>query len=76
MSLITFGRFGNEEDWKKDKKILLDFKKRLVLNLSGYEISYESANKKTEKEINELIKKLIKEKKYLPHFESSLLSFM
>ena len=74
MEFITFGRFGRKENWVKDRELFLNYKKKLIYNLScDY---YQSLDNKNEIEINELLKKNIKEKKLCPNFDYSLMLFM
>ena len=44
MEYITFGRFGREEHWKKDKEVFLTQLKELISELSKNEELYEKAN--------------------------------
>ena len=63
MEIITFGQFGNKKNLEEERKLFLKAKKKLVRNLSAYNISYEFIERKDETEIDELIEELKKEKK-------------
>ena len=54
---ITFGRFGREEHWKKDKEVFLAQLKVLISTLVNNEGLYEKSN---EKKIAKSLKKLLK----------------
>ena len=63
MEYITFGRFGREEYWKKDREIFLDELRRLVSELAKNKDLYEKAN---ENELAKSLKPLFK-KKFFNH---------
>ena len=44
MDFITFGRFGREEHWKRDKGLFLTRLKELISELTKNEVSYEKEN--------------------------------
>ena len=44
MDFITFGRFGGEEHWKRDKGLFLTRLKYLISELTKNEVSYEKEN--------------------------------
>ena len=61
IKFITFGRFGSEENWKKEREQFLQYKKELINMLSGFEIKEKSLEGIEETKINEMIKIYIKE---------------
>lgn len=44
MDYITFGRFGREEHWKRDRGLFLTRLKDLISQLTKNEMSYEKEN--------------------------------
>lgn len=60
MEYITFGRFGREEHWKKDKEVFLTQLKELISELSKNRELYEKAN---EIEIAKSLKQILKKPK-------------
>ena len=63
MSIITFGRIGNEKNWKDDKKIYFDNANYLLYKLSYQKINYKRKENGNELEFNEILNKKIKELK-------------
>lgn len=57
MDFITFGRFGREEHWKRDKGLFLTRLKELISELTKNEVSYEKEN---EIEIARNLKQILK----------------
>ena len=63
LRFITFGRFGSEEDWKKERELFLKYKKELIRMQSTNEILEDSLEGMDENKINEIIKQCFKENK-------------
>ena len=61
MSIVTFGRIGNEKNWKDDKKIYFDNASYLLYKLSYEKINYKRIEEENELEFNEILNKKIKE---------------
>ena len=60
MSIVTFGRIGNEKNWKDDKKIYFDNASYLLYKLSYEKINYKRIEEENELEFNEILNKRIK----------------
>jgi hypothetical protein len=61
MQLETFGRFGYEKHWKKDKDVFLENLKEFAKDLSKFD--KELSKKDNEKEIDKSLNPILKEKK-------------
>ena len=57
---ITFGRFGSEKYWKKERELFLQIKKELIYDQSAFKISEDSLEGMDENKINEIIKQYMK----------------
>ena len=60
MSIVTFGRIGNEKNWKDDKKIYFDSASYLLYKLFYRKVDYERIIENNESEFNEILNKRIK----------------
>ena len=69
MQLVTFGRFGYEKHWKKDKEVFLENLKEFAKDLSKFD--KELSKKDNEKEIVKSLNPILKEKKN--NFDSRLI---
>ena len=74
MAYVTFGRFGKEEQWKRDKEVFLDELRNLISELTKNEELYAKAN---EIEIVKALKPIIAKKCYDGFwFDEALIDFM
>ena len=60
MSIVTFGRIGNEKNWKDDKKIYYDSASYLLYKLFYRKVDYERIKENNELDFNEILNKRIK----------------
>ena len=64
MTYITFGRFGKEEQWKRDKEVFLEELRLLISTITKNEENNELYAKANEFEIAKALKQIIAKKEY------------